>query len=231
MAAIEFACYDVLISKIFKYEYEMDSLLSKTIASIKKQKRTVIVAICGAADLGKSYLSKKVVKNLNAKEISANHLSLDSFLVERPERLEKGLSGYEIEAYEQELALDALCNFKKRQPIVYAPYVHGTGKRSSSLKTLQPGSVLIFEGVQSMHEIFLPYIDFSIFIYTKDELLKKIRYEADLVKRNYTMDFAKQNSESEFAQYIKQLSPYKMQADLLLFLEKKWEYRIQSQPV
>ncbi len=204
----------------------MNVLIAEKIASIEKGNGPIIVAICGAADLGKSYLSKEVVKSLSVIGISANHLTLDSFLIERSERLRQGISGYQIEAYEQKSAMDALSKFKQRKSILYAPYDHETGKRSFTLETLKPSSVLILDGVQSMHGSFSSYIDFSVFIYTEDEVLKKIRYEADLTKRKYTTELAKCNSEPEFIEYKKQLEPYRIQANLRLFLKTKWIYII-----
>jgi uridine kinase len=62
--------------------------------------RFFIVAVCGAADIGKSYLAKEITEILNQKGISANHLTLDSFLMNRSDRIEKGISGYDIEAYD-----------------------------------------------------------------------------------------------------------------------------------
>lgn len=206
----------------------MDVLLSEKIESLVEKKRQTIISICGAADLGKSYLSREVVKKLSIKGISANHLTLDSFLIERSIRLQLGISGYQIEAYEQKLALEALSQFKQGKSIYYYPYNHDAGKRGPKLEILKPSSVLIFDGVQSMHKSFLFYSDFSVFIYTEDDNLKRIRYEADLTKRNYTTDFAKDNSEPEFIQYKTEIEPYKTQADFRLYLQKKWTYFLQK---
>jgi len=63
--------------------------------------------------------------------------------------------------------------------------------------------------------------------YTDDVTLKKIRFEADLCKRNYPAELAKCTSESEFYFYKSQISPYRENADLVLFLEKKWKYNVQ----
>ena len=49
-----------------------------------------IVSICGAADLGKSYLSNQLIKSLGQQKIITNHLTLDSYLMDRAIRKEKG---------------------------------------------------------------------------------------------------------------------------------------------
>lgn len=203
----------------------MERMLSKKIAAFKeKGEKQIIVAVCGAADLGKSCLSKKIAQNLNSTGIPTYHLTLDSFLMGRAQRLEQNISGYDIRAYDQASVLAALNNFKKNQPVVFAPYIHSIGKCTETYVTLDPCAILLFDGVQSMHDLFLPYIDYSIFIYTADDTLKKIRYEADLRKRHYSPEFAKSNSESEFNYYKSHILPYRQQADLVLFLQKKWNY-------
>ncbi len=206
----------------------MDAWSQKIVASIEKQKKPIVVAICGAADLGKSHLSKEFVKSLRIKGTSASHLTLDSFLIERSKRLKQGKSGYQIEAYEHLSALEAISQFKQGQPIIYAPYEHDKGKQSCSLETLEPSTILFFDGVQSMHEQFLPHVDLSVFVYTGDDVLKKLRIKADLTKRNLTIETAENNSESEFLQYKKQIEPYKKHADFQLFLERKWSYTLQQ---
>ncbi len=206
----------------------MDAWTQKIVAVIEKQKKPTVVAICGAADLGKSHLSKEFVKSLRTKETSANHLTLDSFLIPRSKRLKQGKSGYQIEAYEHLSALEAISQFKQGQPIIYAPYEHAKGKQSDSLETLEPGSVLFLDGVQSMHEQFSPHVDLSVFVYTSDDALKKLRFKADLTKRNLTVETAENNSESEFFEYKKQIEPYKEHADFRLFLERKWSYTLQT---
>ncbi len=205
---------------------ELETFLTEEIAAIDEQKRSIIIAMCGAADLGKSYLSKKIVDNLREMGKAADHLTLDSFLIERSERFKKGISGYQIEAYDHVSILNALVLFKQKKQIVYAPYDHVEGKASASLEVIEPCSILILDGLHSMHESISSYIDFSIFIYTDDEILKNIRFDADLTKRNLTVELANRNSEPEFVQYKMQLEPYKIKADLKLRLEKKWVYTL-----
>jgi len=76
-----------------------------------------IVSICGAADLGKSYLSTQLMKSWVLQKINTNHLTLDSYLMDRAMRIEKGLSGYDIEAYSLMKAKKDLIKLKKRESI------------------------------------------------------------------------------------------------------------------
>ena len=91
----------------------------------------MIVAIGGAADLGKSYLSQSIVRRLNERGIKSGHLTLDSFLMDRTLRKSKGFSGYQIESYDIENALQALKHFKACKPLCYHPYDHKSGKKGA----------------------------------------------------------------------------------------------------
>jgi uridine kinase len=79
-----------------------------------------------------------------------------------------------------------------------------------------------------MHAQFSPHVDLSVFVFTSDDVLKKLRLKADVTKRNMTIETAENNSESEFFEYKKQIEPYKEHADFRLFLERKWSYTLQA---
>lgn len=202
----------------------IENKLTDEILSNKKPGIPVIVSISGAADLGKSYLSQKIVESIHMQNLTADHLPMDSYLVDRTVRNKIGLSGYNIEAYHKELALKNVIALKAGQSIELKPYNHKEGKKSKNTIRLNSTDILIFDGLHSMHPFFLPYIDLAIFLYTDDKYLKSIRHEADITKRNYTPQFSKKISDSEFNAYKANIEPYKKNADYLLLLESKWNY-------
>jgi len=206
----------------------IESILSERIFREPSGESPLIVAICGAADLGKSHLSKRIIKQLEKKDIRSSHLTLDSFMMDRNKRLEQGLSGYHIEAYDLERAKDALSNFKQQNIFCYSPYDHSSGINSSILKTIENCSVLIFDGLHSMHQEFSSYIDISIFIYTEDAQLRKMRSEADTSKRGQTKEFSQSNSSSELRSYKMFVEPYVLSSTLKLYMTKKWSYELQE---
>ena len=203
----------------------IDQLTSAILAK-RNSKTTTVVAICGAADLGKSYLSKAISESLSQHGITANHFSLDAFLLDRQTRLNKKLSGYNIEAYNINAALEDLNDIKEGKSIVVYPYDHHLGTTSSLPVQMHASAILIFDGLHAMHRTFTPLIDISFFIYTDDEQLVQIRKEADLAKRNYTEAFSNQISEQEFILYYQNITLYKDQADYLIFLHSKWNYKL-----
>ena len=170
-------------------------ILSSTILDRRIAHQTTVVSICGAADLGKSYLSKEIAEVLTKQDLKVNHVTMDSYLIDRPIRKERKLSGYNIEAYDQTRAVEDLVALKNGKSIDLHPYDHREGKTSSNAIKMNPSDILIFDGLHTLHPSFMPHIDIAFFIYTDDDFLKEIRFEADLQKRNYTSDYSKSIAE------------------------------------
>jgi uridine kinase len=205
----------------------IEEKLSKEIIANRNAHGMTIVSICGAADLGKSYLSKKIAELLTKQNISTNHLTMDSYLISRDIKKKKGLSGYDIEAYNQKKVLKDLIDLKNGAAIDFRPYNHIEGKTSPNSYKMRASDILIFDGLHAMHGSLLPYIDMTVYVYTKDDLLMETRSEADLLKRKYTTDFSKSISESEFNLYKSNIEPYKESADYVLFLKERWDYKLE----
>lgn len=204
---------------------ELSEELSKIIVSIEEN-RPLIVAICGAADLGKTHLAINLVNSLKNLGTSANHISLDSYLVARSKRIEFGLSGYEVESYDLPAIEKDLVGFVRGLPIEFCEYNHSKGVAEGRKNTIQPCSVLIVDGLHSMHKTFEPLISYSIFVCTDDHQLKHIRHRADITKRMQTIEFSKSNLDSEFEKYKIHVAPYKNKAKIVLTLNKKWQYSL-----
>lgn len=204
----------------------VEDKLAHEIVSLRKKTKQTVVSICGAADLGKSYLSAKIAESLTKRSLKTNHLTLDSYLLDRKTRNKNGLSGYDIEAYNKNEVLNNLIDLKNGQSIEFQPYHHKEGIKGEVSTKMDSADILIFDGLHAMHSSFLPYIDITIFVYTKDENLKLIRHEADLIKRNYTIEFSRKIAESELNLYKSNVQAYKEKADYLLFLESKWNYEL-----
>lgn len=203
----------------------IDEKIARKIHSIQGNDTPIVVALCGAADLGKSYLSSQIVKRLNRLGTKASHLTLDSYLMKRAQRIKHGLSGYQPEAHDLCAVRSALIDFKNGRKIKYSPYDHQSGSQDSKEQYIDPCSVLILDGVHSMHEKLMPCVNISIFVYTDDDLLKCIRSKADLTKRKQTQEFSKSNEDAEFRYYKQHVEPYKKKANCLLYLEYQWHYR------
>ena len=93
-------------------EHEYD--IAKHIIARKGTLTQFSVAICGAADIGKSYLSRKLAVILNNQGIGTSHLPIDAFLLDRSERLRIGMSGYDAQAYDFDAIQKLLSQLKFR---------------------------------------------------------------------------------------------------------------------
>ncbi len=205
---------------------EIQKELANKIASLKEREVCFFVAICGAADLGKTYLSAQLVDVLNQMELNANYLTLDSYLMSRTDRIRRGTSGYHPGAYDLSLVESDLKRFKNGQPIEYYPYDHSVGEKVASKSVINPCSVLLIDGLHAMNTKLTPYINFSIFICTSDDRLKQIRHQADITKRQQTIEISRKYAVSEFEKYKQFVEPYEKQASVVLFLKEKWNYAL-----
>ena len=81
-------------------QVEIENKIAQKILSLRELDSHLVVAVCGAADLGKSFLSAGTVDALNLMNLSASHLTIDSFLMNRANRINNEISGYQPEAYD-----------------------------------------------------------------------------------------------------------------------------------
>lgn len=115
----------------------IESKISTEIITREKTNGLTVVSICGAADLGKSFLSKRISNILIENNLTTNHLTMDSFLLNRETRLKKGLSGYNIKAYNKEKALKNLIALKNGKSISLKKCNHKQGKRNDFNKNIK----------------------------------------------------------------------------------------------
>ncbi|MBU2706851.1 hypothetical protein KCM76_12730 [Zooshikella marina] len=202
---------------------ELTEKLAKRLAEKWKEK-PMVVAVCGAADLGKSYQSGKLVEALRKLGLSAEVLRLDSYLMARQKRIAKKISGYQPEAHNLDEIEADLKGFFAGKSIEKAEYDHSVGMSVGPKQVITLCSVLVIEGLHAMHEKLLPYISYSIFLSASEELLMEIRHEADIIKRKQSEQFSRINLHTELENYKKYVDPYRSKADIVLTLKAKWYY-------
>ncbi|MCP4117909.1 MAG: hypothetical protein GY737_21425 [Desulfobacteraceae bacterium] len=207
---------------------KLEKKIAQKIISLSELDKHIVIAVCGAADLGKSFLSAKLAEILNAMDVSANHLPLDSFLMNRTKRIKNGISGYQPESYNFNAIENQLIKFKNGHDVSFFPYNHSTGEKAQESITVSSCKVLIVDGLHSMHKVLKPYIMLSLFIYTDDKHLREIRRGADIIKRKQSAEFSKKVEVKEYQNYKQFVEPYKEQADLHLYLKEKWKYSLKN---
>lgn len=206
----------------------IEQLIVNKILEVRKTRETIIVAFCGAADLGKTYLAKAVVQLLNSYEISSAHLGLDSFLMNRTERKRKGISGYDPKAHDIQQIVATLRNWRAAKTIKYYAYDHQAGEKTKDYTLINDCEVLLIEGLFALHESILPFVDLSFFFYTNDEILQQIKLASDLVKRGYTPEYSRKIYQAEFELYKQHIETMSEKANYRLLLQDKWQYLIEK---
>ncbi len=203
--------------------------LAQRILGVREDKAgPTIAAIGGAADLGKSHLARQLVGEFQRRGYSADVFALDSFLIDRATRKSRGLSGYDLEAYDLDQAVGTLAGLSRGETIEYHPYDHQQGARSATGRTMPPPEILVFEGLFALAEVFAPQIQVAFFVYTDDAQLIRIRSAADLSKRGYTREYSQHISQSELERYKNNVEPLRLRADFRLRLIRPWEYEIEN---
>jgi len=188
--------------------------------------RIRVVAITGAADLGKSYLASNLAAELDRMGQSAVCLGLDAYLISRNERAARGISGYAPESHDLRSAKADIERLLAGQPIEYFEYQHEEGRRSEQSSTLPPADKIIIEGLHAMHSSLATFVDFSIFLFTSDELLRRIRKEADMIKRRLSPEEAERQATSEMDNYHQYVHLYKAACDVCLYVDEQHQYHL-----
>ena len=88
---------------------------------------TLFVAVCGAADLGKTTLCNNLIGRFGAEQITADRLSMDSYLIPRNSRSTLGISGYDLGAYEWERLFYDLSLLQQGTFVLIQEYDHHAG--------------------------------------------------------------------------------------------------------
>ena len=205
------------------------SILSNDMLSRhRKAESPIMVAISGAAGLGKTTLTGQLfdtIRQINPT-ISVSVLPMDSFMMDRVERTVRNISGYDVKANDIEKAKESLLSLKKGLQIDVYPYNHQTGEHESEQQVICPANIIIIDGTHSFHPTFLPYLSLRIFLYATPADSKELRFLTDLFDRRYHPQKAFQHAEEEYESFEEHVLHYLKFADLIVTVDNYWEYRI-----
>lgn len=189
----------------------------------------IVMAVSGAASLGKSTFCKGFEGYLRSIGFDAAHVQLDGYLIPRGERRKlrdpenplQELSGNDPNATD----LEKLVNDMERllffgQTIDLPLYNHTDGTISGSIQ-VSPAQITLLDGTIAFHEsIRERFPNFLIFMYSDEATMKALGIEVDTKERGYTVDEARRNSETEFIAYMRHIHPRMKFADLRLFVHR-----------
>lgn len=194
------------------------------ILTIRMAKGFVFVSICGSADTGKSTLAGQICNELRVKNINCDFICTDSFMIDRVDRIAKGISGYNLKSLREKELLEIVENIQNEKEIKYFPYDNKLGKNISEYRTIKNIEVLIIEGLHSFNEIIRSKIDLKIFINANDKILRQLRFEANINKRGFTEREARERIGEEMREYYHFVEPNKKHSDIILNIDGNYNY-------
>lgn len=127
--------------------------LSKKICALKRESKTLFVAIDGRGGSGKSTLAEKLANRL--VDVTIVHLDDFAYPMQGADR--------------QRLLDDVILPLKNNVQANYQRFDMKEGK-FAEWHQIVPGGTVIIEGVLTLHEMLYGYYDFKIWIECSDEL-------------------------------------------------------------
>lgn len=187
---------------------------------------TIFVAICGWADTGKTTLARKLCSLLNIHSVPSDFITTDSFMLERAERNRSGISGYNPGSIREDALAEAMDILYKKHSYTYFHYDNRTGRNSDIHRTIQPSRVIIIEGIHAFNESIREQMHLKIFIDSTPDILKALRFNANIHKRGFCESEAKLRIDSELGEFIRFVLPLKESADMIINVDCSYNYKI-----
>lgn len=196
--------HDLSIS-LEEFKNEQNAEIAKTIAdqaleerSRRSQDRPVFVAINGCTAVGKSGLAKEIasyIKHGRREEVSCTLLETDGWItIGRKERMFRDLTGCDAESYDLNGLHETINRLSLRQEVSGQTYNHVKGF-SEEVGTLDPGDIVIIDGLMSTHPTLHDWIDIYVWVECSADSHRRMRIERDVCFRGYTHDQAERNWE------------------------------------
>ena len=188
---------------------------------------TFVLAVSGAAASGKTMFCRQMVDFIKARGISAVHVPLDGYLLDRQTRDNRGLSGYDPQSSDlPQMITHMKTLIHAGQPIELPVYNHLTGSHDSP-RRIQPANVILLDGIMSMqYELRERFPNLNIFLTSEDIVIRGLRLLVDMQERGYTVFQALAHSDEEFVSYNKWIYPQIGFADLKIWVNKDRELSI-----
>ena len=186
-----------------------------------------VLAVSGAAASGKTMFCRQMVDFLADRGVSAVHVPLDGYLLDRKIRDRRGLSGYDPQSSDMPQMITQMKTLiHEGKPIDLPVYNHQTGTHDPP-RRIQHAKVILLDGIMSMqYEIRERFPNLNIFFTSEDIVIRGLRLLVDMQERGYTVFQALAHSDEEFISYNKWIYPQIIFADLKIWVDKDRELAI-----
>jgi len=178
-----------------------------------------VIGVAGGTASGKTTVCNEIIQRLSNQRVVI--IAQDSFYRGLTKEEEENVSQYNFDhpnAFDKEAILEVISLLKKRQPVHIPIYDFKTHQRSSETKLVNPGEVVIIEGIMVLHmEEIRNELNMKIFVDTDDDLRLARRIKRDTLSRGRDVD----NVIAQYTMFVKPMfdqfiSPSKRFADVII---------------
>jgi uridine kinase len=215
---------------IYEYILEMFLTADKTPRKVQYSPKTdFVLAVSGAAACGKTSFCQGMVDYLAGQDISAVHVPLDGYLLDRDARRSRNLSGYDPRSSNLPMMVDQMKTFIFEGRSIHLPiYDHKSGNHQQP-RRIEPARVVILDGIMSLHhEVRERFPNLNIFFTSDDIVIRGLRLKVDMEERGYSIFQALIHSDEEFVSYNKWIYPQITFAHLKIWVDKQRELSIEE---
>ena len=170
-----------------------------------------------------------MVDFLAGQNISAVHVPLDGYLLDRETRNRKKLSGYDPQSSDLPRMIDQMKTLIFKGKSIDLPiYDHETGNHKRS-RPIPPSKVVILDGIMSLqYEMRERFTNLNIFFISDDIIIRGLRLLVDMEERGYSVYQALEHSDEEFLFYNKWIYPQITFSHIKIWVGKQRELSILS---
>jgi len=186
-----------------------------------------VLAVSGPAASGKTTFCRGLNEHLNTANISAVHVPLDGYLLDRQTRGARNLSGYDPQSSDLPLLIDQMKTLIfSGKPIDLPLYDHETGGHTRP-RRIRPARVIILDGIMSLqYEMRERFSNLNIFFTSDDIVIRGLRLLTDMEERGYSVFQALAHSDQEFLSYNKWIYPQITFAHVKIWVDKQRQLSI-----
>jgi len=149
----------------------------------KAQDNVCVVGIPGVGGAGKTTMGKKLVRHFGADRCIA--IDLDEYIMPRPEKLERGLTGYNPAANRMDQLREHVLELKNEIPVLKPVYDFRTGTFPTS-ERVDPKNIVVLAGVIALYDEVRDLVDVSMFLDASEEVQVNTRMKRDTAERGYS---------------------------------------------
>lgn len=177
---------------------------------------TLVIGIAGASGSGKTYLAGRISKKFNGSSV----INQDSYYLPQPNipKNDRSKLNFDVPSMIDWVLLRShLLSVKKNKSISVPVYSFKHHSRLRKTKKLNPGRLVIVEGIFVFNEFIRDIFDFKIFLDPDPKLCLRRRLKRDIQERGRTKKYSlNQYYSTTLPGYRKYIQPTKRHADIIL---------------